>query len=99
MKARLPIPKDMKSRLIVEVQKEADKRNEDNTRRLFKLFCVVLNSVFGFGKFRLTKLIMEVSKLIEQSKTDEIFWYHIDKKVIDQIGVQFDRENYEEWDR
>lgn len=99
MKARLPLNSKMKKRLVNELHKEADKRNEDNTRRLFKLFCVVLNSVFGFGKFRLTKLIMEVAKLIEQSKTDEIFWYHIDKKVIDQIGMQFDRENYEEWDK
>lgn len=99
MKALKRLDKQTQLRMKIEIQKELEKQRDDNVRRIFKLFCVALNQQYGFGKIRSTRLISKVAELIEQSKTDEIFWYHIDKKVIDDIGILFDREDYEEWDK
>ena len=99
MKALKRLDRQTQLRMRIEIQKELEKQRDENVRRIFKLFCVALNQKYGFGKIRSTRLITKVAELIEQSKTDEIFWHHIDKKVIDQIGMQFDREDYEEWDK
>jgi hypothetical protein len=99
MKAFKRLDRQTERRMKIEIQKELEKQRDENVRRIFKLFCVALNQQYGFGKIRSTRLIMKVAELIEQSKTDEIFWYHIDKKVIDSMGILFDREDYEEWDK
>ena len=44
-------------------------------------------------------MIQEVQSLCVKSQEDEVFWSHIDKIVIDQIGVEFERENYELMDK
>lgn len=67
------------------------------TRRVFKLFCVALHNEFGFGLQRLSKLLLAVSKQIEKSKSDEVFWYHIDREL-KAIGLDFPNENYEVMD-
>ena len=74
-------------------------KKNDATMRIFKLMCVVLNEMDGYGKVRLSQRIAEVEKLCQEGSKDEVFWYHIDKVVIDQIGMGFDRENYDVMDR
>lgn len=51
--------------------------------------CVVLHKE-GFGTMRLGRVLDEMNAMISQK--DEILWWHIDKLVIDQLGVAFERE-------
>ena len=75
-----------------------EKQGEEITRRNFKLFCLALHNDFGFGGQRLAKLIMAVSKLIEKSKTDEVFWCHVDREL-KAMGLDFPNEDYEVMDK
>ena len=99
MRARLPINKKIKNKVKEEVAMEYERQGADATRRLFKLFCVSLNKKYGFGKIRISKVLQEVEELSLESKKDEAFWTHTDKVVIDQIGIDFEKENYEVIDR
>lgn len=88
MKAHINLPSKVKKQIAEYVQKE----EMVATRKIIKLFCVALNEDFAFGKVRLSQLIKKVMGLIEESKTDEIFWGHIDRYVIEQIGMPFEEE-------
>lgn len=99
MKARLPISNKMKSQVRQEVAKEYERQGQDATRRIFKLFCIALNEKYGFGKQRLLSILQEVECLSVESQQDEVFWTHIDRVVIDQMGIEFEREDYELMDR
>ena len=88
MKARIP-----GSRALLKPDKKAvrdyvDQHQKDVTRRLLKLACVTLHLHFGFGKERLGKFLMQMNGLMG----DELLWWHVDKLLIDQIGLEFDRE-------
>jgi hypothetical protein len=96
MKARLPaLSKNQQTKLRAEVAKEIEKQRQDLTRRLFKIFCAMLNQEFGFGKSRLCHLLTMVNELSNERAKDEVFWAHIDRKVIDEIGLDFSREDYD----
>lgn len=88
MKARIP-----GSRALLKPDKKAvrdyvDQHQKDVTRRLLKLACVTLHMHFGFGKERLGKFLMQMNGLMG----DELLWWHVDKLLVDQIGLEFDRE-------
>ena len=88
MKARIP-----GSRALLKPDKKAvrdyvDQYQKDVTRRLLKLACVALHLEFGFGKDRLGRFLMKMNGLMG----DELLWWHVDKLLIDQIGLEFDRE-------
>ncbi|MCK9577725.1 MAG: hypothetical protein M0R51_17595 [Clostridia bacterium] len=76
----------------------SSRKNLDEMRRLFKIVCVVLHN-HGYGTNRLNQIIGEIGELAEQAKSDEIFWEHTDKLLIDKIKIDFERENYEEMDK
>ena len=97
MKARVSIDKKTKQRINDEVKAEYDRQGQDLSRRHIKLFCVALNQEFGFGKKRLLRLIQAYGDLGAERKDDEIFWYHIDRHL-EQIGLDFPREDYEVMD-
>lgn len=77
---------------------EMREQQKEHTRRSIKIFCVALHQTFGFGKDRLAKVLTEIDKLSKQRDDDEIFWNHIDR-LLEQIGFNFQPENYEEMDR
>lgn len=88
MKARIP-----GSRALLKPDKKAvrdyvDQHQKAVTRRLLKLACVTLHMHFGFGRERLGKFLMQMNGLIG----DELLWWHVDQLLIDQIGLEFDRE-------
>ena len=88
MKARIP-----GSRALLKPDKKAvrdyvDQHQKDVTRRLLKLACVTLHLHFGFGKERLGRFLMQMNGLMG----DDLLWWHVDKLLIDQIGLEFDRE-------
>lgn len=100
MKAHIPLKNKFTKRtqedMIALAEQELSKKQFGFTRRLFKAFCYCLNRDFGFGKARLEKLIDSVNKLMNEVPTDEAFWEHLDRVVIDELGVEFEREEVNE---
>ena len=100
MKARVPL----KSKLTKKVQNDmialADeaftKQQFGYTRRIYKAFCYSLNRDFGFGKQRLSFLLKSVNDIINEVDTDDCFWEHLDKVVIDEMKLEFEREEVNE---
>ena len=69
-------------------------------RRLYKLIAVHLNNEYGFGKQRIEILFKACGEdALESQQEDEIFWQHVDDFVIKQLGLDFEREDYEKMDR
>lgn len=104
MKARMPVSNKTK-RLIIEesdryikqrINEEREKMNVDITRRIFKTIAVALHEEFGFGHDRLVKVINAMTEIIKRSDTNEVFWEHIDREVIDYLKLPFDRRDYTE---
>lgn len=40
----------------------------------------------------MSNLIIEIAELIKEADTDVIFWEHIDRHVIDRLGLKFERD-------
>lgn len=100
MKARIPpkIPKQLKQE-AERIAKNAyeqirEKENKDITRRVFKTMLYALHKDFGFGRDRCAKALKSMTEIIEHSDTDEVFWEHIDRVVIDKLKLEFDKRDY-----
>lgn len=103
MKARISLPGKV-SKKQQEVARELVKeqfRNEaqGHTRRLLKIFCSTLNESEGYGKIKLGRVLDRIIKIADEHMNDEVYWYHVDKRVIDQLGIPFEREDYDIVDR
>lgn len=88
MKARIPGRRALLKPDKKAVRDYVDQHQKDVTRRLLKLACVTLHLHFGFGKERLGRFLMQMNGLMG----DELLWWHVDKLLIDQVGVDFERE-------
>lgn len=51
-----------------------------------------LNEMYGFGKRRLECVLGQISDLAAEHERDEVYWAHIDRVVIDGLGMEFARE-------
>lgn len=98
MKARIPVSNKLSNKqrkIALEATKEyIAQTQKDTMRRYMKLTSVILNQDFEFGKSRINKFLDRIIELSDDKEQDEEFWYHIDKIVIDQVGVPFERESY-----
>ena len=100
MKARIPVK--LKKEAMAEInrladreyQKVKDKEINDLTRRIFKTIVFALYKDFGFGRDRCAKALKSMTEIIEHSDTDEVFWEHIDRVVIDKLKLEFDKRDY-----
>lgn len=97
MKARVPhfTAKQMKiatKELEREYEKVRDKERNDMTRRIIKVILYVLHERFGFGIHRLARAFNGFNEMFEESDHDEVFWEHVDRVVIDKLGIQFERD-------
>ena len=100
LKARIPVK--LKKEAMAEInrladreyQKVKDKEIADATRRIFKTIVFALHKDFGFGRDRCAKALKSMTEIIEHSDTDEVFWEHIDRVVIDKLKLEFDRRDY-----
>lgn len=100
LKARIPVK--LKKEAMAEInrladreyQKVKDKEINDLTRRIFKTIVFALHKDFGFGRDRCAKALKSMTEIIEHSDTDEVFWEHIDRVVIDKLKLEFDRRDY-----
>ena len=99
MKAIRQISKAEKDRInILARQNVAEwlKKNEQAlTRRVLKIVCVSLNEEFGHGAQRLSRLVKSVNKTTDEWHDNPCFWTMIDRRL-EQIGIPFEKENYDE---
>ncbi len=101
MKARVPQLTSNQRKLakqeIDKIWEETEKQKyEDLTRRILKTFVFVMYTEFGWGTIRLNRLIKAFNTCLEQSDTDIVYWEHIDRAVIDHLGLNFGKRDYTE---
>ena len=101
MKARIPKisgndRKRMLSEVEIEVKKAWEKVEEektiDITRRVLKTIIYTLNTEYGYGIKRISRLFNSFTKMLEESSEDEVYWEHIDRVVVDKLGLPFERD-------
>ena len=101
MKARIPKisgndRKRMLSEVEIEVKKAWEKVEEektiDITRRVLKTIIYNLNTEYGYGIKRISRLFNSFTKMLEESNKDEVYWEHIDRVVVDKLGLPFERD-------
>lgn len=100
LKARIPVK--LKREAMAEInrladreyQKVKDKEINDLTRRIFKTIVFALHKDFGFGRDRCAKALRSMTEIVEHSDTDEVFWEHIDRVVIDKLKLEFEKRDY-----
>lgn len=101
MKARVPmLSKSDKEKITGEISHEIEKQwkereekmSVDLTRRILKTFLCVMHEKHGFGKKRLAALFEDFTAKLDESSEDIVFWEHIDRVVIDQLGIPFERD-------
>ena len=100
MKARVPRNAKMtrkEEKLLREYTKDVfRKKYLGFERRIFKAMAYALNRNYGFGKNRIKTVLIEAEKIADEYGTDEIFWDHLDRVCIDEIGIDFVREKLDE---
>lgn len=82
------------------VETEMDRQSVDRTRRMMKIFAWTLRDPIspkghGMGKVQIEKYIARIDKLLEDHKKDNEFWEVLDYTLIDQMGLEFDREDHQ----
>ena len=101
MRARVPKisgndRKRMLSEVEIEVKKAWEKVEEektiDITRRVIKTIIYKLNTEYGYGIKRISRLFNSFTKMLEESNKDEVYWEHIDRVVVDKLGLPFERD-------
>jgi hypothetical protein len=96
MKAHIPVSckqkRQIHDEMVREYQKVAEEERKDITRRICKTMIFCLNKEFGFGLKRCARAFDSFAQHIDSSRDDEVFWEHIDRVVIDQLGLPFDRD-------
>ena len=101
MKARIPKisgndRKRMLSEVEIEVKKAWEKVEEektiDITRRVLKTIIYTLNTEYGYGIKRISRLFNSFTKMLENSNNDEVYWEHIDRVVVEKLGLPFERD-------
>jgi hypothetical protein len=101
MKARVPrLSKKDKKKIKAEIAHELDKDWEEReqlisaelTRRIIKTFLFVMHEKHGYGKQRLIELIGNFTEKLDETSKDEVYWEHIDRVIIDRLGIPFERD-------
>lgn len=91
MKAR--VQKGLTAETKQLVREYVDGYEKEIMRRFLKLSCVALHTdeKDPYGTVRLARYLKRITELAQHE--DEIFWYHIDKLLIDQLKIPFERED------
>lgn len=101
MKARIPrISANEKKKLKSDIKLEVDriwkeveqKKENDITRRVLKTIIYALNTEYGYGIKRISRLFNSFTKMLENSNNDEVYWEHIDRVVVEKLGLPFERD-------
>lgn len=95
MKARIP-PKNRLSRSAIKAVNEyAAEKSHDELTRFLKMVNVVLNRYFKLGKKRLNRFNSLLRDEMMKHQGDPALWVTVDRILIDEIGLPFQREDYE----
>lgn len=101
MKSRISLTNRLSNKQKADIREycsnEMLRQQKEHTRRMIKIFCVVMNKEFKFGAGRCLKALEKIEELSYQRDTDEVFWSHVDK-TLEQIGLTFPPEDYEKMD-
>ena len=92
MNCHIPTKNAVSNEEARALNKYLDGQRIDTMRRFFKIMCVALNNEFGFGHDRLMELIVAISNISAEADKDEIYWHHVDKVVINELKLPFDKE-------
>lgn len=95
MKARMPVNAKTKKLILAEVEAEMKRQRRDMTRRFFKLPCIALHELYGFGYLRLGTVVERITELADEHDQDEVFWAHVDRVLIHELKLGFDEEREE----
>ena len=95
MKARIPNSAKLTKKQLQAAEsysRQVVKTDQERLlRRYFKLMCYVLNRNFGFGSKRCLAVINGISRLSAEHDQDEIFWEHLDRVVVDEMKLDFEK--------
>jgi len=90
MKARVPLPSNIKADIKTEVAAEWKKIQKEKAlemaQRCLKVYLYVLNRDYGFGKKRLTECYNRCGEFLATADTNEVFWEQLDRVIIDTYG-------------
>lgn len=91
MNARIPakqrLSKQMKSSIKELVEKEREEQSKSLMEQILKVSLINLNRNFGFGQQRLMKFIDTVTEMFEEHREDELYWYHVDKILKEELKI------------
>ena len=92
MKAHIPARAALSKEAKLAVKEYVDSYEKDCMRRFLKLSCVALHTdeKDPYGAVRLARYLKRITE--PALNDDEIFWHHVGKLLIDQMGIQFERE-------
>lgn len=93
MKAHIPVSKNVRREINRLTDEYVKDHKQGFMRRVLKAVYYTLNRDFGFGKARIHRLDAALWTLMNESQTDEAFFEHLDRVVIDELGVDLKREN------
>lgn len=78
--------------MVREYKKVAAEERDEMARRIIKTMIFCLNQEFGFGVGRCARVFRAFTEHMDTSKDDEVYWEHIDRVVIDQMKLPFERD-------
>ena len=97
MKARIPakqiLTKQMQNSIKEIVSKEREKRSKELIAQILKVSLINLNRNFGFGQQRLIKFLDTVTEMFREHMYDELYWYHVDKILKEELKVDMEGLN------
>ena len=101
MKARIPakqrLSKQMKNSIKEIVNKEREEQSKALMEQILKVTLINLNRNFGFGQQRLIKFLDTVTDMFREHIHDELYWYHVDKILKEELKI--DMEGLNELDK
>ena len=97
MKARIPakqrLSKQMRDSIKEIVRKERETLSKELIEQILKVSLINLNRSFGFGQQRLIKFIDTVTDMFEEHREDELYWYHVDKILKEELKIDWEGLN------
>lgn len=97
MKARIPAKQMLTKQMQKAVVELAEERREEIAKELIvqivKVAAINLNRNFGFGHQRLIRFIETVTEMFEEHREDELYWYHVDKILKEELKIDMEGLN------
>ena len=97
MKARIPakqiLTKQMQNSIKEIVSKEREKQSKELIAQILKVSLINLNRNFGFGQQRLIKFLDTVTDMFREHREDELYWYHVDKILKEELKINMEGLN------